>query len=52
MSGMFVVDIAFYALLGLLTFPLVVLMVAQLSGVSFDNAYKKGEGFPGQMVGN
>ena len=45
MSWMFIVDIVFFALLGLLTFPLVVLMVAQLSGITFDDAYSRVKAF-------
>ena len=45
MIWMLIVDIVFFALLGLLTFPLVVLMVAHLSGATFDNAYNRVKAF-------
>jgi len=40
MNWMFVVDIAFYGVLGLLLCPLFVLVVALVTGGTFDNAYK------------
>jgi hypothetical protein len=45
MSWMFVVDLVFYAVLGILTFPLLVLIVALLSGRRFDAAYALVKGF-------
>ena len=41
MRWMFIVDVSFYAVLGILTFPLLVLVVSLLSGGSFDDGYNK-----------
>lgn len=45
MNWMFIVDIAFFAILGLFTFPLIVLIVALLGGHTFDDARKKVKSF-------
>lgn len=45
MSWMFVVDLVFYAVLGIMTFPLLVLIVALASGRRFDAAYARVKGF-------
>jgi hypothetical protein len=50
MKWMFIVDIGFYALLGLLTFPLLVLMLAHVSGMTFSDAYKRLKSFQAEWA--
>lgn len=45
MNWMFIVDIGFFAILGLLTFPLIVLIVALLGSHTFEEARKKVRSF-------
>lgn len=45
MGWMFIVDLVFYAVLGIMTFPLLVLFVKMLSGQKFDDAYASVKGF-------
>lgn len=45
MNWMFITDLAFYAVMGFLTFPMVVLIYSLLRGKSFDDAYKDVKAF-------